>query len=241
MKYAWIDLHRQTFALAEMCALPVVSISSYRAWKHGGKADRQWLTDAQRLALIRAIHVQHKVAYGSPRMVDALRDRGFPASRARVERLMREHGIRARHKRRFKATTDSQHSLPVAANLLNHHFNPGQPAGSLRFSSARKLPDARVKMFLTFYESEVVLVSWTHQIGCLTGAFGNKVEAPTSFQNPHSPRALTLTSAWVSLQFEWGFRQTTTELEIQMLTSQSKRTIATGTILIAFRETLFSK
>src|SRR3989344_8475116 len=65
VKYAWIDLHRQTFALAEMCALPVVSISSYRAWKHGGKADRQWLTDAQRLALIRAIHVQHKVAYGS--------------------------------------------------------------------------------------------------------------------------------------------------------------------------------
>ena len=118
MKYAWIDLHRQIFALAEMCALLGVSISGYRAWKRGGKADRQRLTDAQMLALIRAIHVQYKGAYGSPRMVDELRDRGFPASQARVERLMREHGIRARHKRRFKATTDSKHALPVADNLL---------------------------------------------------------------------------------------------------------------------------
>jgi putative transposase len=48
------------------------------------------------LALIRAIHAALKGAYGSPRMVRELRGRGFPASKPRVERLMREHGIRAR-------------------------------------------------------------------------------------------------------------------------------------------------
>ena len=127
MKYAWIDLHRQTYELAEMCALLAISISGYRAWKRGGKPDRKRLTEVQMLALIRAIHVQFKGAYGSPRMVDELRGRGFAASKARVERLMREHGIRARHKRRFKATTDSKHTLPVADNLLDRNFNPAVP------------------------------------------------------------------------------------------------------------------
>lgn len=127
MKYAWIDLHRQTYELAEMCALLDISISGYRAWKRGGQPDRKRLTVAQMLALIRAVHAELKGAYGSPRMVKELRDRGFSASKARVERLMREHGIRARHKRRFKATTDSKHTLPVADNLLDRNFNPGQP------------------------------------------------------------------------------------------------------------------
>jgi len=127
VKYAWIDAHRQTYELAEMCALLAISISGYRAWKRGGKPDRKRLTDAQMLALIRAIHAELKGAYGSPRMVKELRGRGIAASKARVERLMREHGIRARHKRRFKATTDSKHTLPVADNLLDRNFDPAAP------------------------------------------------------------------------------------------------------------------
>ena len=79
------------------------------------------------LALIRAIHAELKGAYGSPRMVRELRGRGFPASKERVERLMRENGIRARHKRRYKATTDSKHALPVAPNLLDRNFTPAAP------------------------------------------------------------------------------------------------------------------
>jgi putative transposase len=79
------------------------------------------------LALIQAIHAELKGAYGSPRMVRELRGRGFPASKKRVERLMRENGIRARHKRRFKATTDSKHALPVAQNLLDRDFTPVAP------------------------------------------------------------------------------------------------------------------
>ncbi len=75
-------------------------------------------------ALIQAIHKALKGAYGSPRMVWELRARGYPASKPRVERLMRENGIRARHKRRHKATTDSKHRLPVAPNRLDRHFSP---------------------------------------------------------------------------------------------------------------------
>ena len=68
-----------------------------------------------------------RFTYGSPRRVRELRDRGFPASKGRVERLMRAHGIRARHQRRYKATTDSKHGLPVAENLVARHFTPTAP------------------------------------------------------------------------------------------------------------------
>lgn len=128
MKYAWIDEHRRTYGLAESGAVLEVSISGYQAWKRGGTPDRKRLTDAQMLALIQAIHQELKGAYGSPRMVRELRERRFPASKERVERLMRENGIRARHKRRFRATTDSKHSLPVAPNLLARNFAPEAPS-----------------------------------------------------------------------------------------------------------------
>jgi transposase InsO family protein len=127
VKYAWIDAQGKAFALSEMCEALEVSLSGYRAWKRGGTEERRRLTDSQMLALIRAIHAELKGAYGSPRMVRELRARGFPASKERVERLMRDHGIRARHKRRYKVTTDSKHGLPVAENLLNRNFTPTAP------------------------------------------------------------------------------------------------------------------
>ena len=127
MKYAWIDAHRKGFELVQMCGALEVSASGYRAWKRGGTPQRKRLTDAQMLALIRAIHAELKGAYGSPRITKELRARGFPASKHRVERLMRENGIRARHKRRYKATTDSKHRLPVAPNLLDRNFTPTAP------------------------------------------------------------------------------------------------------------------
>jgi putative transposase len=112
------------FPLVLMCDVLNVSISGYRAWRRGGRLDRKRLTDVQMLALIRAIHAEIKGVYGSPRMVRELRARNFPASKERVERSMRENGINARHKRRYKVTTDSKHGLPVADNLLARNFKP---------------------------------------------------------------------------------------------------------------------
>jgi len=106
-----------------------VSESGYRSWKWVGKQERKCLTDAQMLALIQAIHVEFKESYGSQRMFRELRARGYPASKERVERLMQENGIKAKHKRRFKVTTDSKHNLPVAPNLLDCNFTLGAPSG----------------------------------------------------------------------------------------------------------------
>jgi putative transposase len=128
VKYAWIDVERKRFDLAGLCAVLEVSVSGYRAWKRGGKPEKKRLTDPQMLVLIQAIHAELKGAYGSPRMVRELRGRGFPAGKERVERLMRENGIRARHKRRYKATTDSRHNLAVAPNRLERNFTPAAPS-----------------------------------------------------------------------------------------------------------------
>jgi putative transposase len=118
---------RKEFPLPAMCDALAVSVSGYRAWERGGSPMRKRLTDPQLLAFIQAIHKELKGAYGSPRMVRELRGRGIPASKPRVERLMRENDIRGRHKRRYKATTDSKHKLPIAENLLDRNFAPAAP------------------------------------------------------------------------------------------------------------------
>jgi putative transposase len=127
MKYAWIEAQRKDFELGELCDALAVSASGHQAWTRDGRPERKGLTDTQMVVLLKAIHGELKGAYGSPRMVRELRARGFPASKERVERLMREHGIRARHKRRYKATTDSKHGLPVAPNVLERNFAPLAP------------------------------------------------------------------------------------------------------------------
>ena len=124
MQVAWIAEQGNAFALAERCDVLEVSISGYGAWKRGGKPDRQRLSDRQMLALIRSIHAELKGAYGRPRRMRELRTRGFSASKERVERLRRDHGIDARPKRRDQVTTDSKQGLPVAENLLARNFTP---------------------------------------------------------------------------------------------------------------------
>jgi len=127
VKYAWIDTQRREYPLSDLCQVLDVSTSGYRAWRGGGSADSPRVNAAQAVTLIKAIHAEVKSAYGSRRMHRELRGRGHRIGRSRVERLMREHGIRARHKRRYKATTDSRHALPVAQNLLDRQFTPAAP------------------------------------------------------------------------------------------------------------------
>jgi len=127
VKYAWIDAPRRDYPLADMCEVLGVSASGYKAWRGGGSPTSTRPNDAQATAVIKAIHAEVKGAYGSRRMHRELKGKGYRIGINRVERLMREAGVRARHKRRFKATTDSKHSMPVAENLLARNFTPTAP------------------------------------------------------------------------------------------------------------------
>jgi len=81
---------------------------------------------AQEVALveIKAIHAEVKGCYGSPRIHQELKRCGFTTSLNTVAKIIRKNRIRAKFSRKFRCTTDSNHSLPVATNILNRQFDP---------------------------------------------------------------------------------------------------------------------
>ena len=103
-----------------------VSCSGYYAWKGRPVAPRA-TEDAELVIEIKAAHKAGRGAYGSPRVHRELRAQGRRIGRKRVERLMRQEGIVARKKRRFRKTTDSNHPHPIAPNVLERHFDVELP------------------------------------------------------------------------------------------------------------------
>ena len=126
MRYAFIEQHGDSYPLQMLCTALQVSDSGFTSWQRSD-GPTKWLSDGELLKRIREIHEETKAAYGSPRIFQELKGLGIPVSKGRVERLMRENGLRGRHKRRFKATTDSKHTLPVAPNRLEQNFETECP------------------------------------------------------------------------------------------------------------------
>jgi len=123
MTFRFIDEHRRRWPVARLCAALGASPAGYYAWRRRPPS----ATEQRRAALlqeIRAIHEQVKGRYGSPRMHAELRARGRRCCVNTVARLMRESGLAARAKKKFRPTTDSDHGRPVAANLLDRRFDP---------------------------------------------------------------------------------------------------------------------
>lgn len=127
MKFLFLDEHQGSYDVVAMAKLLGVSPSGYYEWRRRSKSPR----NRHRLELARAIediHRSSRGAYGSPRIFKQLKALGYKASRATVERLMRENGIRSKRRRRFRVvTTDSKHSMPVAENYMAQQFTPTKP------------------------------------------------------------------------------------------------------------------
>ena len=132
MKYARIERHKDHWPVTPQCEVLDVSASGYFERQRRKVTDRpeppgKRLGDAALLVHIKAVHAASKGEYGWPRIWLELRANGVRVWKERVRRLMKEHGIKARGKRKFVATTDSQHNLPIAPNLLNRNFQPDAP------------------------------------------------------------------------------------------------------------------
>ena len=109
-----------------MCRIFSVSRSGYYRWR--SRPESRHSLENKRLDVnIKAIYKQHKGRYGSPKIADELKDRGFRVSKNRVARRMREAGLRSIVKRKYRLTTNSKHSHPVADNLLKRHFTASAP------------------------------------------------------------------------------------------------------------------
>jgi putative transposase len=126
VKFAFIAVEKATFPVGLLCRTLGVSRAGFYAWQGRPPAARSVADD--RLGLeVAAIHAESRQRYGSPRIHAELGARGCRTSRKRVARLMRQRGLVARRRRRFRVTTtDSRHEFPVAPNLLARQFE--QPA-----------------------------------------------------------------------------------------------------------------
>ena len=124
MRFRFIEAEKANFTIAAMCRVLKVSRSGFYAWRKRRESAR-WLRDRKLLGPIRISFYESRRTYGSPRIHRELLAMGERVSRKHVARLMREEGLEARRKKRFRRTTDSCHELPVAANELARRFGPG--------------------------------------------------------------------------------------------------------------------
>jgi transposase InsO family protein len=126
MRFALVDQAKKDFPIHRLCRVLGVSQSGYFAWKDR-PASRRQRDDMVMLAHVRSAFALSNGTYGSPRMTRELQDDGFAIGRRRTARLMRENDLRGRQKRRFKRTTDSEHSWPIAPNIIDQDFTATAP------------------------------------------------------------------------------------------------------------------
>ena len=121
-----IRVLRLAYCVTLLCRVLEVTTSGYYAWVKRPLSSRQ--REEERLELeIRAAHKRTRQTYGPERLQQDLSDNGVVVGVHRIKRIRRKLGLRCRQKRKFKATTNSRHSLPVAANLLNQKFAASAP------------------------------------------------------------------------------------------------------------------
>ena len=127
MRFRFIEDHRATYPVRAMCGALDVSSAGYYTWRSRPESRRS-ATNRGLLDDIKRVHRDNHGCYGSPRIHIELEAQGRGASRGRIERLMRRHGVRAIMARpRWVSTTDSQHDLPIAPNLINRNFVASAP------------------------------------------------------------------------------------------------------------------
>jgi len=126
VKYERIEQLRHQHPAARLCRVMDVSESGYHAWRKRPPSIRQ--QEALRLETeIRAAHQRTRETYGPQRLQSDLADHGVVVSLDRIKRIRRKLGLRCKQKRKFKATTDSKHTLPVAPNRLARQFGVEAP------------------------------------------------------------------------------------------------------------------
>lgn len=127
MKYAFVDQHRDEFGVAPILRAMDVSRSGYYAWRERASNDTEPSAQAVLDREVRTVFEAHLGRYGAIRVTIELHYKGFHYNRKTVAKSLRRQGLRARAARKFIATTNSNHGLKVAANLLEQDFSASAP------------------------------------------------------------------------------------------------------------------
>jgi transposase InsO family protein len=126
VRFRFIAAKKAEHTVSMLCRCLDVTRSGFYAWRRRPESTHT-ATDRRLRVLVRASFDGSRQRYGSPRIHADLADQAVRVSRKRVGRVMREEGLKARARRRFKHTTDSDHDQPVAANVLNQEFTADAP------------------------------------------------------------------------------------------------------------------
>ena len=117
MKYEFMQEHREKYGLQSMCKVLKVSRSGYYAWISRKPSVRKRMNE-KLLESIQDVYKKSRKVYGSPRITNELNEHGLRCGRHRVARIMKENGIRACIRKKFRKMNESQHSYPASPNLL---------------------------------------------------------------------------------------------------------------------------
>jgi putative transposase len=162
MTFRFIDAHKDQWPVRLLCETLEVSPAGYYAWR-GRPRSAGEQRQATLLVEMRAIHAEFKARYGSPRMHAELVARGHDCCVNTVARLMHDHGIVAKSARKFRVTTtDSNHNLPVADNLLDRQFDPAE-ANEVWLADITYIPTREGWLYLAAVEDlfSRMVVGWS--------------------------------------------------------------------------------
>jgi putative transposase len=128
VKYAFVETHREEFRIVTMCRVLDAPRSGFYAWRYrqahpSARQRRRTHLDGA----VKETFAARKGRSGSPGLVLDLHDAGHACDRKTVAASMKRQGLRAKAARKFKATTNSAHDLPVAPNLLQQDFSATAP------------------------------------------------------------------------------------------------------------------
>jgi len=125
MKYQFLKDNSGEFPVKKMAEVLNVSKSRYYSWLKDPFVKERKNHNLE--CSIERIFETHRGLYGCPRILAVLKDEGIICGHNRVEKIMRKKGLKARVKRRFIKTTDSNHDYPIAQNIVNRNFKVYSP------------------------------------------------------------------------------------------------------------------
>jgi putative transposase len=125
VRYAWIEQHRDDYAVTRLCRQLGVSRTGYQQWRKR-PASARIKANAALDEQVAAIHARARQSYGRPRVVRVLRANGIGVGHERVRQSLLRQALRPVYRKPYRVTTDSAHAKPVAGNVLNRQFDGWQ-------------------------------------------------------------------------------------------------------------------
>lgn len=127
MKYAFITQHKNTYPIRLQCQVLGVSRQCYYHYRRHTENKPIDPEHGEMLEWVNKIAQASDDTYGSRRMKEAMNCLGYPISRNKARKLMREAGVQVRHRKKYKVTTNSNHKQPVFDNLVERQFDVPEP------------------------------------------------------------------------------------------------------------------